>query len=192
MPFILHHCSPVRAPCDSSVFSGLGEPLTCKIKAELLTLDYFSEVILILQLFHKQNVSGVGEEKEEYNFLLLLPVHKSICSVQQFITESLALATSDHMHGSTLFDWEEWLSGHHLQTVPAINCWEKQHSNPFRVYLQNENKHSWCLHWIFHINAQVFETYIVQRHYTTMRKMTWGFKYSQRSCMEISHNLKRK
>lgn len=48
----------------------------------------FCEVGLILQLSDKQNVSGVGEGKEEYKFLLLLPIHKTICSVQQFMTSS--------------------------------------------------------------------------------------------------------
>lgn len=88
---------------------------------EKLSCDYFCEVGLILQLFHKQNISGVGEWKEEYNFLLLLPVHKiRLFSSTDYYQQCSALATSDHTHGSTPFDWEEWLSGNHLQTVLAI------------------------------------------------------------------------
>jgi len=36
---------------------------------------------LTLQLFHKQNIGGVGKGKEEHVFLLLLLVHKTIWSV---------------------------------------------------------------------------------------------------------------
>lgn len=44
-----------------------------------MSWDYVCD--LTPQLFHKQNIGGVGEGKEEHDFLVLL-VHKPICSVQ--------------------------------------------------------------------------------------------------------------